>query len=146
MTQHTKTTSLILTEFLKELGDSLISLVLFGSTARREDYADSDYDLLVVVKNEKYEKLEKQCDIISTALTQKLGRPVNPVIVTLNDLKFITESRFPLILGVLSACRILYDRNKTFSETTSEIFRALKEGDLRFYKRSGIWMVNVDRS
>lgn len=70
-------------KFYEGLGKSLISVILFGSVARGEETAESDVDLLLVLKNgTDTGKAESKTGEISHEAYRAFGCSIVPVVVT----------------------------------------------------------------
>jgi predicted nucleotidyltransferase len=92
----------------KKLGESLISIILFGSRVKGYAGKDSDYDLLIIAKNlpdikERFSILEKE----ESEIWDKHK-------VKISSLLFEEEEIFypvnPLLFGVLSGYKILFGK------------------------------------
>lgn len=57
----------------KRLGDNLIDIVLFGSRLIETNKQDSDYDILIIVKNKTNWKLEREISDICYDIDLKYG-------------------------------------------------------------------------
>jgi predicted nucleotidyltransferase/biotin operon repressor len=65
------------------LGRDLISIILFGSVAKGEERADSDVDLILVVRDDAdLDKLEEKVSEISLELAISFGSPISSILVT----------------------------------------------------------------
>ena len=63
------------------LGDNLIVLKLFGSKARGDFGAESDIDILLVVREKDWDLYYKVCSI-ATDLALEFGAEISPTIIT----------------------------------------------------------------
>ncbi len=69
--------------FFRGMGGDLVSIILFGSTARGEEAADSDIDLVLVVKDgSDLDRLEEKVSEISLEAAASFGGPVSPILLT----------------------------------------------------------------
>ncbi|WXG42172.1 MAG: nucleotidyltransferase domain-containing protein [Candidatus Freyarchaeum deiterrae] len=130
----------IVKAFREEFKDSLISLVLFGSFAQGRARPTSDVDVLAVIQ-EDYSYMEKRVIEVDTDLTWLLKRSVRCLPFTPDDFTFMIEERFPLILGVASGYKVLFDTSEFFEKQIQEIFKDVETGKIKYYQRSGIWVV-----
>lgn len=73
----------ITTKLRKSLGDELIAVVAFGSRVRGDFNGDSDFDVLVIVKNRKADVLNKVVDIFQE-FELKTSIPFSPIVKSLN--------------------------------------------------------------
>lgn len=70
-------------KFYDGLGNPLVSVILFGSVAREEETAESDVDLLLVLKNGiNTERVEEKIDEITSEAYRAFGCSVIPIVVT----------------------------------------------------------------
>lgn len=69
--------------FFERLGKDLKTIVLFGSVARGEEEADSDIDLVLVVRNDAdLDKLEEKVSEVSLESAISFGSPISSILVT----------------------------------------------------------------
>lgn len=130
----------IVKSFREQFKDSLVSLVLFGSFAQGRAKPTSDVDILAIIE-EDYSSMEKKVVQVDTDLTWLLKRAVRCLPFTPDDFTFMVEERFPLILGVASGYQILFDPSGFFEKQIQEIFKDVEKGKIKYYPRSGIWVV-----
>nr|MDO8082975.1 nucleotidyltransferase domain-containing protein [Candidatus Freyarchaeota archaeon] len=130
----------ITNSFREEFKGSLVSLVLFGSFAQGRARPTSDVDILAVIR-EDYSSLDKRVVRVDTDLTWLLKRSVRCLVFTPDDFTFMIEERFPLVLGVASGYQILFDPSGFFENQIKEIFKDVETGKIKYYPRSGIWVV-----
>lgn len=85
-------------KFQDSFQDNLVSLVLFGSQARGDATAESDIDILVVLKNKqlRYQKQEEILDFIENIC---LEFTVLVSCIYINQNQFETE-KSPLLLNI----------------------------------------------
>ena len=70
-------------EEAKKLGVSVERIILFGSRARGDYREDSDYDILVVVKNKLSRKIKIDLLVnISSRLIDAINAPVDVIVVS----------------------------------------------------------------
>ncbi len=128
-------------ELIKEYGENLVSVVVFGSVARNTFIEESDIDLLILCKKlpksrierlRKFEKVENKIE----KLAEKLGiknLQINPIITTLKKIE-----GNPILLDIIRNSKILYDRDNSFSKYLS-FLREKIENKIMF--REGYWMI-----
>jgi len=124
----------------ERFGEALISVVLFGSRSQGRALPHSDYDLLVVVSDEMIEKGRSVRRHLEEIMV-KHQIPLEAITVSKDELSFMAETRFPLVLGVLLGYEILYDKmgiGRVLEGLEKEI---IGEGGKK-YVRSGLWVVN----
>jgi predicted nucleotidyltransferase len=132
----------------KQLGKSLVAVVLFGSVARREAVRHSDIDLLVVVSGLPKSRLARQrylerADALLEDRLQALRRQgvltdFVPVLKTPQEAAQVT----PLYFDLLHDALILYEREGFFSavlERLRESFhrlgaRRVRQGEIRYWE------------
>ncbi|MBS7249287.1 MAG: nucleotidyltransferase domain-containing protein [Candidatus Freyarchaeota archaeon] len=131
---------IITKSFREEFKDSLVSLVLFGSFAQGREKPTSDIDILAIVE-EDYSHMEKRVIGVDTELTWLLKRAVRCLPFTPDDFNYMVDTRFPLVLGVASGYQVLFDTSGFFEKKIREIFKDVEAGKIKYYPRSGIWVV-----
>ena len=121
-------------------GEALISVVLFGSRPQGRALPHSDYDILVVVSDEMIEKGRSVRRHLEEVMV-KHQVPIEAVTISKDELLFMTETRFPLVLGVLLGYKILYDKMGVKQILEELEKRIMCEGGKK-YVRSGLWFIN----
>nr|MDO8089483.1 nucleotidyltransferase domain-containing protein [Candidatus Sigynarchaeota archaeon] len=135
-----KETSCVRKFFREEFKDSLVSLVLFGSFAQGRAKPTSDIDLLAIVEGD-YPSLQRRVIRVDADLTWHLKRAVRCLVFKPEDFTLMVDERFPLILGVASGYRVLFDPSGFFTNQIRKIFEDVEAGKIKYYRRSGIWVV-----
>jgi predicted nucleotidyltransferase len=79
-----------------------VSLVLFGSAARREETPKSDLDIAVISRDGLTEKEEKALGELAARLSREFGVVMVPYIVQASYLKARYRRRDPFALAVVS--------------------------------------------
>jgi predicted nucleotidyltransferase len=85
-------------EFTQSLGNQLVSMVLYGSQARRQARSDSDIDVLVVVQDDSnYDDLIRRTSVAVSALSLQHDIAISRA--------FVSQERFeqeqsPFLLNV----------------------------------------------
>jgi len=70
-------------QFSEGMGKDLVSIILFGSTARGEEGAGSDIDLILVVKDgTDLDKLDEKVSEISLESAASFGGLISPILLT----------------------------------------------------------------
>jgi len=93
---------------VKELGDNIDSIVLYGSVARNEAHKDSDIDILIVTRNDdrklydRISKIRTQIDLDNNTLTALVQ-------MSRTELEQHVKLGSPFIENVLKEGVILYD-------------------------------------
>ncbi len=123
--------NLFLDEVKRQYGENLLSVVLYGSTARGTARPDSDIDLLVVSKNIPESKLERIEQLF--ALEQKISKDfeatfnkfapyVSLIIKSENEAPYHS----PLYLDMLEDGKILFDRDGFIAAVFDNMRRRLR--------------------
>ncbi len=118
-------------------GDGLLSVILFGSTIQGRRRLESDLDVIVILTDVVEDDRSIRRDLESIMV--EYGIPVDPLVFTMEELKYMLDQRHPLILGVLLGYKTIYDRlgvDRLLSELEDSLY---KEG-WRRYKWSGLWI------
>ncbi len=116
-----------LVEHLQQiLGDRLDAVVLFGSRARGEGRADSDWDLLIVVRDLPRSPLKRW-----RWFRQKVEPPLLDVDIPLKTPEEWYEHLSSLTLDIALDGVILYDAPWRMHRFLEKIKRALKEAGLQ---------------
>jgi len=124
----------------ERFGEALLSVVLFGSRPQGRALPHSDYDILVVVSDEMIEKgrsVRQQLEEIMV----KHQVPLEAVTISKDELLFMAETRFPLVLGVLLGYKILYDK-VGIQQILEDLENKIVDEGGKKYVRSGLWVVN----
>lgn len=88
------------------LGKPVISAVVFGSVAKKEESAQSDFDLCCIVKTEaQKEVVREMLDSEAPRLYQKFGVKIAPVYFTLEELR--KKSKSPLVKDILKQGKLI---------------------------------------
>jgi len=92
--------------------DDIVSLVLFGSTARGTQQIGSDLDLLVVIHaKEALKVLEPRIERLRALLFQRFSMPLSPYVQTLSELRRNHHRKLPLIGSILKDGRTIYGKD-----------------------------------
>lgn len=88
--------------FFEGMGKDLVSIILFGSTARGEEVEDSDIDLVLVVKDgSDLGKLDVRVSEISLEAASAFGGLISPILLTETEYSRKKRSRNPFWKNVL---------------------------------------------
>jgi len=118
--------------FLEVFGESLVSLVLFGSYARGDYSVNSDVDVLVVLESvgdrfELHRKLDAVEEALEPIFKRLRERGYNPRLSPyVLSQKQASQTR-PLYLDMVFDCRILYDKDGFMSKVVERVKRRLEE-------------------
>ena len=122
----------------QSLGDSLVSVVLFGSRARGEARPDSDWDLLVIAEHLPDRLLKRSLFVVSLLPPQWRHRVA---IVAKTRAEF--ESALPSpYLDIAVDGIILYDRSRYVAAKLAYLQRRISELGLRRVELNGdrVWL------
>lgn len=84
----------------KRMGDDFVELKLFGSKARGDARADSDIDVLVVVKSEDWHISDLVYKIVTDILIEK-GVSISPKVISEKTFKAQEEEGISFIKNVI---------------------------------------------
>ncbi|EHP88516.1 nucleotidyltransferase domain-containing protein [Methanotorris formicicus] len=120
----------ILNEFLEKckekFGDDLISIILFGSYARGSATKYSDVDLLVIANNLPKRRIDRYKVLRNEILhfIFKYGVNISPILIEPRDLS--PKDINPLIYGILTGYKIIYDKNNFWRNYIEKIKPIIK--------------------
>ncbi|MCS7135288.1 MAG: nucleotidyltransferase domain-containing protein [Candidatus Aenigmarchaeota archaeon] len=112
----------VLSEFVKackkKFGNKLVSIVLFGSHARKTARKTSDVDLLVIVEDlpENFWERDRIAEEISWKFFKEDDIYLEIVLSTKKDIKNAAKHFNPIFLGILTGYKIIYDKNDFFEK------------------------------
>jgi len=133
-------------------GKRLVSVVLFGSAARKTQRFDSDLDVLLVVRElpdgrmkrvREFDTVEKKLEPLFKALRVKdIDTRISAILKSPEE----TEMGSPLFLDMVDDANILYDRDGFFSKRLEKLKEKLKVlGAQRVWKGSAwYWDLKPD--
>jgi len=121
-------------------GEALISVVLFGSRPQGRASPHSDYDILVVVSDEMVEGGRSVRGHLEEIMV-KHQIPIEVITISRDELLFIIETRFPLVLGVLLGYKVLYDKMGV-GQILRDLEKKIMDEGGKKYVRSGLWLIN----
>lgn len=106
---YTKTVAQLKDKLVKELGDKIESIVLYGSVAKNTAHQDSDIDILIVTRDEdkrlydKISKIRTKIDLDNNTLTTLVH-------VSSEEVERYLKLGSPFIKSVAQEGVILYDK------------------------------------
>ncbi len=110
----------------RRLGDSLVSIVLFGSRARSEAGETSDWDLLIIARHLPDKTMERHMAFMSMLPVEWRGH-VSVLAKTPQEF----EARLPsLYLDIALDGLVLYDTGKYITERLARLRRLVQEQGL----------------
>ena len=115
----------------RRFGAALVSVVLFGSSARREAKPESDIDVLIVVRGLPRRRFERYEGVRTLAeeVSETFADAVAPILLTPEEAEHVK----PYYLGMLSGRVILRDRDGFFAGVLERLRRRLAELGARRY-------------
>lgn len=88
------------------LGKPVISSVVFGSVAKKEESAQSDFDLCCIVRTEAHKEVAREMlDCEAPSLYQRFGVKIAPVYFTLEELR--KKSKSSLVKDILKQGKLI---------------------------------------
>jgi len=120
---HEKALKDFLNRVTKELGESINSIVLYGSVARKEATKGSDIDILIISKMK--EKIAEKASDMSYDVDLKYTAATSLVYLTPKEIEHRIRVGSPFIENILKEGRVLYD-DGTFKRIREKVFRACK--------------------
>ena len=144
----------IIVEALKDsLGEELVSIILYGSTARGDVSEYSDIDLLIVLESlpesrlerlKIFDEVEKRCERELRSLENEYGLKIffSPILKTVDEAWKIT----PLYLDMVEDGIILFDRDDFMKKIMDKVRARLRElGARRVWRgRRWYWVLKPD--
>jgi Nucleotidyltransferase domain. len=117
-----------LNEFIEKLrerlANHLLSVVLFGSSARDDWDECSDLDLLIIVG--EYDEIERILLDICVGIVLDYGISIAPIVWDVEDLHANITYKSPLFLTLLLGYKVWYDENNFFKNR----IRGIKKKDI----------------
>lgn len=93
---------------LADSADDIASAAVFGSAARSEDEPESDFDVLVVAKNESdVERLHRWLSDAAPQLEKEFGLDLSPVVLPLSRFREMGRNGEPLVSNVVRDARLI---------------------------------------
>jgi len=87
-------------DLIEKMGDDFVELKLFGSKARGDARADSDIDVLVIVKSEDWHISDLVYGIVTDILIEK-GISISPKVISEKKFRIQTKEGIPFIKNVI---------------------------------------------
>jgi hypothetical protein len=122
------------------LGESLISVVLFGSRARGTATSDSDFDLLIIARSLPDGKERRELALDMAEVGFDYGLPIQIILVTSEEAEQAAATGAPLMFEIYDAHRLLYDKSDFFGRLTVRFAEQLRTWRARKIK-DRVWEV-----
>jgi len=96
---------------LKKLkNDNVVSLIIFGSVARKEETYESDFDLCIVYQNKKNE-IEGKIGVLQSKLYEEFGVTLAPFYITEGDFKKKANTLKPPVNNILKEGNVIWGKS-----------------------------------
>ena len=121
--------------------EGLVSIVLFGSVARRQARPTSDIDVLVVAENIPRRPADRRQPFLDAWETARATRDLPPVEWNL-IVKTPDEARYrsPLYLDMVEDAILVFDRGRFFEEVLAGMRERMRKlGSRRVHLPDGSW-------
>ena len=122
------------------LGDTLASVVLFGSRARGSSHPDSDLDLLSVAQSLPDEEGRDELALDIAEIGFDYGLSLQIILATLEETMLSAKTGAPLMFEIYDAHRIIYDKDGFFSQVIEKFAEQLHRWKARKIK-DRVWEV-----
>lgn len=122
------------------LGDTLASLVLFGSRARGSSHLDSDFDLLIVAQYLPDEAGRRELALDIAEVGFDYGLPVQVILASTEETQGAVNTGAPLMFEIHDAYRVIYDKDDFFRNLVNNFTGLLETWQVRKIK-DRVWEV-----
>ncbi|EHP88513.1 nucleotidyltransferase domain-containing protein [Methanotorris formicicus] len=125
----------------EKFDDDLISIILFGSYARGTATKYSDVDLLVIANNLPKRRIDRYKIIkdIDLEILKKYHITISPILIKPEELS--TKSINPLIYGILTGYKVIYDKNNFWKNYIEKIKPIIKKEGAIYVERDKEWNI-----
>ena len=146
---HEKYIAKLLGRIIHHYSDNLMSLVIFGSYARKENRLTSDLDILIILKtarsrSERIREFVEYIELPLEAQAQKLADEgiyveVSPIILSTAEARYFN----PLYLDMLEHAVIVVDRDGFFKKTMDRVRAKANEwGSYKeYFGNKWVWVI-----
>jgi len=122
------------------LGDTLASVVLFGSRARGDSHPDSDLDLLIVAQSLPDEAGRRELALDIAEVGFDYGLPVQVILASVEETEGAVNTGAPLMFEIHDAHRVFYDKDDFFRNLVNDFAGLLETWQVRKIK-DRVWEV-----
>ena len=122
------------------LGDTLTSVVLFGSRARGDSHPDSDLDLLIVAQSLPDEAGRRELALDIAEVGFDYGLPVQVILASVEETEGAVNTGAPLMFEIHDAHRVVYDKDDFFRNLVNDFAGLLETWQVRKIK-DRVWEV-----
>ncbi len=137
MNEHTSYGTLV-QALLKQFGERLQMIVLFGSRSRGEAHPDSDHDILVVIADLPREPLARRREVMAPLLPQLLNLPERMSVIAKTP-EELQGDLTPLMVDVCVDGIALYGQSY-FEGLRTKVTQALAAAGMQRRRLAGSWM------
>lgn len=107
---------------LKEFGENLISVVLFGSSSRGNATKRSDLDFIIIVNRDFREEIIRN---LRLDFLMKFGKKIDTICLTRKDAMANFEGISPLFATLVLGIKLLYDKGGFLKNSSRNLQRKL---------------------
>lgn len=129
--------SYLLNKILGLFGDKLVSVILFGSFARKNHDENSDVDIMVVLDKDE----EKNIRDLRKDYLLKFSRKLDLHIFSKREIVQNFDNFSPLFVTLLLGKKILFDKDMFFERLFRNFIRELKDEDIKYCEGGKIWEI-----
>ena len=126
--------SYLLSECLDSFGESLVSVVLFGSYARKNYDENSDLDLMIIVDKE-----DRDLSELRKSYLLKFGRRLDLHVFSKEDVVQNFRDFSPLFSTLLLGKKILFDKDMFFERLFNAFVKVMVNMDIKYCEGGKIW-------
>jgi len=130
----------VLNRARQHLGDTLVSVVLFGSRARGSSHPDSDFDLLIVAQSLPNEARRRELALDIAEVGFDYGLPVQVILASTEETEGAANTGAPLMFEIHDAHRVIYDKDDFFRNLVNDFTGLLETWQVRKIK-DRVWEV-----
>ncbi len=130
----------VLSRACQLLGDTLASVVLFGSRARGNSHPDSDLDLLIVAKSLPDEAGRRELALDIAEVGFDYGLPVQIILASAEETEGAVNTGAPLMFEIHDAHQVIYDKDDFFRNLVDDFTGLLETWQARKIK-DRVWEV-----
>ncbi len=122
------------------LGDTLASVVLFGSRARGDSHPDSDLDLLIVAQSLPDEAGRRELALNIAEVGFDYGLPIQVILASTGEAEGAVNTGAPLMFEIHDAHQVIYDKDDFFRNLVNDFTGLLETWRVRKIK-DRVWEV-----
>lgn len=111
----------IIKDKIKNLrGIDIVSVAVFGSTARHGEYTGSDIDLLIVAEGVSEDIIQRISDIVKIKRAFSFGLPLDILLVSKDECRSNFRNHNPLYLDIAIDGKVIYDNDGFLNDLIME--------------------------